>query len=965
VVGEEQEPDESGTGPATPGSAHGLRGRARELAVIGAGLERMRAGLGMVLVIEGAPGMGKSLLIGEAAGMATRGSISVGRGGGDPADRIVQLAPLMEALFHGPVPVLHRSDLTDVHSPPEQRFWLLEQIEELLERASIHRPVLICLDDLQWADAGTLAVLRALPARLSSLPVGWILAARPAAGSPQLHGVLDHLRAAGAATISLGPLDGDAVAEVIADTVAAQPDDRLLALAATVEGNPFLLAELLRGLIDEDLVRIREGTALLVEARLPNTISQSMQRRLRRTSEEARRTAVVAASLARRFTLEQLAAMLDRAPAALLAALEELVHAGVLQGRDGGLAFVHDLTREAARASVPASARRALDRQAATVLLERGACAAEVAMQLAASAEPDDEVAITTMLAAAEAVAATDPGVAADLGVRALELAADNHSLRGRLVAGTAVWLHAAARPEDAKAFADTALRHVLPPVAEAQVRLSISGMFALSPDLRAAANREALALPGLPGDLRGRHLANLLHNLVTAGRMVEAADLLDQVRCAVRESDDVRSRFTLDLAESGLEYAAGRYARALELVTACLRARAEAGDGTRAHLGRQWRADILATLDRLEEARALSVENVAAAQRHHQGWAVRAHEIGLARRLLQLGALSDAAAILQGRFTVEVAHEVVSVQDAAAVGALARIAIHTGDADASRTAGVIARVMLDQSAPSVRRHAAWALAGLEMAAGRPAAAHRWLCALGHAERTSIIPLFPLDVGDQARLVHIALAAGDHDLAAQSCTEALRRSQLNPGVQSLAAAAAHAGGVLAADLAALSTAVELYEHGGRPLVLAAALEDLGAVALADGDTGRGVDAFGRALVLVAAVGAVADAARLRGRLRALGVRRRLVAAARPATGWAGLSDSEAGVGRLVVQGLTNRQVASQLFVSQHTVDAHLRKVFAKLGVRSRLELTRLVDARELAADVAPPIPAAGSPPESG
>jgi len=62
------------------------------------------------------------------------------------------------------------------------------------------------------------------------------------------------------------------------------------------------------------------------------------------------------------------------------------------------------------------------------------------------------------------------------------------------MVAETALWLHAAARRgEEAKAFADTALRDVLPAAQEAEVRLSIAGMFAISPDVRAETGRQAL----------------------------------------------------------------------------------------------------------------------------------------------------------------------------------------------------------------------------------------------------------------------------------------------------------------------------------------------------------------------------------------------------------------------------------------------------------------------------------------
>ncbi|MFY9887425.1 MAG: helix-turn-helix transcriptional regulator, partial [Streptosporangiaceae bacterium] len=92
--------------------------------------------------------------------------------------------------------------------------------------------------------------------------------------------------------------------------------------------------------------------------------------------------------------------------------------------------------------------------------------------------------------------------------------------------------------------------------------------------------------------------------------------------------------------------------------------------------------------------------------------------------------------------------------------------------------------------------------------------------------------------------------------------------------------------------------------------------------------------------------ASADSGRVRGLLRALGVRRRLVAERHPGIGWAALTDSELAVARLVVEGLTNREVAERLFVSHHTVSAHLRHVFAKVSVNSRVELARVASLHE-------------------
>jgi DNA-binding CsgD family transcriptional regulator len=311
------------------------------------------------------------------------------------------------------------------------------------------------------------------------------------------------------------------------------------------------------------------------------------------------------------------------------------------------------------------------------------------------------------------------------------------------------------------------------------------------------------------------------------------------------------------------------------------------------------------------------------------------------------MGRLPDAAAALDARVTTpDVARQIGSVLDAVGVVALGRVALHTGDQPLTRRAKEIAQVMLDEGAPSVRRHAAWLLALLAMAEGDAARAHRWLCALGEDERTSIVPLFPMDVADEARLVHIALAVQDHELGVAAGAAAQLRARLNPSTRSIAAATAHASGLLKHSRQDLAEAVELYDGGPRPLALALALEDFGDASVESGATQEGLDAYGRALELYARTGAAWDAGRIRGRLRALGVRRRLVSAPRPERGWAAMTDSELAVARLVADGLSNREVAERLFVSPHTVNSHLRHVFGKLDVNSRVELTRLADLHE-------------------
>jgi DNA-binding CsgD family transcriptional regulator/DNA-binding Lrp family transcriptional regulator len=921
-----------------------IRGRDPELAVLGDLFDRVRSGSGAVLLIVGAAGMGKSRLIAEGVRMAERLSLPAGIGVAEPSESVAELAPLLRALFDGPEPLLDRAGLRSLDMAPEQRYWRLQELQSQLERAAMDSPLLIFLDDVQWVDSGSAAALRVLAPRLASLPIGWVVAMRPDQGPGHVRSAIEYLADEGAERLVLEPLQQAAVAQIASDAMRAEPDETLLRMACEAGGNPFLLVELLEGLRQEDLVRVDSGLATLTAYKIPDRVSASMRERLDRLPEPTRQAATVAGSLARTLSASDLAEMLGVPAASLLTSVEELIEAGIVRERGEQLGFQHDLIREAVRHACAPSVRRALDRQAADVMLARGALPVEVAIQLAASAEPGDGVAITTLLAAAEALATTDPGASADLSRRALELAPDRHPLRGPLVVQAAMSLHAAGRIEEAKAFADDAMRQVLPVAQEAEVRLGIAGMWLVSPDVRVHASREALKLPGLAEHLRLAHLAKLAYNLVVAaGRTDEAQAVLSQAVAAGGRLDRA-ARFPLALSEGGLHYLHGDFARALELFETILRDEFADPHGLDEFLTRLWRSQVLLALDREEDALEAIDGLIAESLKRGFDWFLHVAEITRGQMLLQLGRLEDASVQLNGRFDPR-GPPVVTVMDASGVVALGQLALHTGDGQQVRHSTEIAKTMLNESTPGVRRHAAWLLSLQATADGDPQQAHQWLRAMGESERKHVLQRLWPDMADEPQIVRIALATGDRELAESAVADAIQRAELSPDVPSLNAIAAHATGLLNGDTDTLSEAVTLFERSPRSLALAAAYEDLGLAHQRQGTSGSAIAALSQALVLFVRAGATRDAARLRSRLRELGVRRRVTTADKPITGRAAMTKSELAVAQLAADGLTNREIGERLFISPHTVNTHLRQVFAKLEVNSRVDLARLTTER--------------------
>ena len=909
-----------------------MRGRAAEQKIVRGLLRRTQQGRGGVVLVEGEPGMGKSLLLREATDEAAGHGFSLAAGAADQLSQAIPFFPLRAALPE-PFAKLTARGHHDLRDAPA---WWISQIRAHLEQRAAANPVLVCLDDLQWAGPATLAALRTLPPELKRHPVAWILA-RCSTAQHDTEYLFSLLEADGAARIGLSPLGDDAVACLLADAFGT-PDQSLLALAAGAAGNPSLLAELVRGLADDNAVAVADGRAVLVSARLPERMRRLAQRRLDGLSQRARHLLVTAAVLGPSFRLEDAAEMLGETPAALLPTVEEAMGAGIMAAADHAFSFRHQLLGRAVGDMIPRPARKALHRQYAQILLGRGEPAALAAGHLLAAAHPGDPASLADLDTAAAQTLRSAPQTAADLALRALELTppADPGALSRAVAAAEA--LTAAGRLDLAARTARHTLAKPLPPVTEARLRCALSSVLCARGQARdaAAEARMALAQPQLPQDLRDQAMAAYLQAL--AGLHDELAGPVAGTILADPDQHDGHAVVAALIARAVISWDNGQVSEGLELLRDAARHGTGISPDARDVQPLLSLAAALVDLRQLDEAE--EIMHAADSQALHGIPAQAALSILRARIHLAAGRLPDAAAAGQAALATA---ETLGAHGYAAAAhcVLGVIALRRGDiAAAAQHIAYRTEAMPHFPGLYVRTETTLAQAQISEARDGPAAAIgqiRQVCAGLPGPRGLLLG----EPATAAWLARTALAAGEDELAAIVARTAEALASDNPGYPAITAAAVHSLGLAGQDPGRLGEAAA--EHPD-PWAKASAAEDLGVLHARRADQDHAIRHLTQAIHGYQLTGATADAARVRRRLRKLGVRRRhwTPAARRPVTGWESLTETERTVSELVAQGLNNRQVAGRMYVSVNTVAFYLRQIFRKLSIGSRVELARIV-----------------------
>jgi DNA-binding CsgD family transcriptional regulator len=904
--------------------------------VIGASVTALVGGRGGVLVIEGPPGIGKSRLLTEVMALADKSGVRTLFGEAFEYQQTVPFFSLFMATLRADPPVGDADALRRLGGSADLRYWVVSDLADAIHAAAAQTPLAIVLEDIHWADNGTLMALRSLASPRPDVAVLWVLTARTGAGGPLLQESLSVLQRADAVFVRVAAMSASAVADMVQDTVRANADESLLNLAAKAHGNPFLVRELVGGLGEEGRLNVSGGHAVATGHALPRRLGAGMQQRLDQLSSGAGEVVRVAAVLPDRFSAGLLAAMLERQPSSLMSALDEAVRADLLVEDDEQLRFRHDLLREATRQSLPQSVRRAMERQSASIMLRMGAAPAEVATQLARSAEPGDREAISALRQAAQSVGQTDASAAADLSQRALELLAAHDADHGLLVAETVGLLNRASRYHEAEELAIAALSEAASPEEEAEIRLRLPTLNKHSTQRRVEENRRALQLLDISEVTRARHLAWLAYNLMIHDQGGGRRAAADVAAAAAASTGDLEARIladvTLAVLDGGEGYA-GRSVRRLEELCALART----SEATAAHdLAANHYAILLAVVGRLDDAAAQVADGTEQARRERNAMALDMWATIDGVVHLTAGRLSAARGATESLPRPE--RTGVSEPDMIRIVILAEVAVRTDDRNLLQQMVNDARDAYPTGSSVVRRGTAHVLALAAWQRDDVHDAMRWLSG------TTLFgsPLWP-QVLDQVILgARVASAAGDAGLRARvlQATDLLER--VRPAIPLLTGVAGYARGILERDVPALVAAAELFHSSPRPLLYAAAAEDAGAELARTDHPDNAVDQLNAAFDTYMEHEAVADARRVGRALRRLGVERRIVTQPRAKTGWDSLTDSELTVVNLIAQGATNQSVATQLHLSLHTVKTHVHNAFAKLGINSRAQLAQLM-----------------------
>jgi len=853
----------------------------------------------------------------------------------------------------------------------------VEGILATVDRLCAVSPVVLVAEDLQWADEASVLAWYRLSRAVGQLPLLLACSLRPGTGRDDLARLRRGLTRDGT-VIELGPLAEPEMGVLVGHIVGGRPGPRLTDLVGRAGGNPLYARELADGLMRQGQIRVEAGAADLTGelaagesalARVPESLAGAIAGRLAHLAEDVVTVLRWAAVLGHEFSVTDLQVVTGRPAGDLADIIASAQVAGVVADAGPRLAFRHGLIRQALYEQMPAGLRAAMHRQVAQALATAGTAPERVAAQLvfttALDAGTDDAAAkadATTPQAGANGLAqpvaralppwALDwlarvsptliyraPQVAADLLQQVLAQIADDDPRSEQFEASLLTALFLLGRDSEVE---QTGLR-LLDKAGGPDRAAEMTWLLACAM-IRAGRAAEAGAVladiqarPGISAALVARLHALHGHVLAVLGRIDRAAE-----------------EASAALANPGGDPVAPGYAHYILSSVAYMR---RDGNARLAHIDQglaaladhsqftdlrllllAQRTNVLADLDRPEEALLSGKQAVVLAD------PVGAQRVFWTRTMLAInyytgGLWDDALAEVEPALGEYSGYIAIYARALAAL-----IAGHRGD----RATAAEHLSMVPGTKEWAMRAGPQSLHGpllaRAVAAEQHSGAEGAVAILAQCLEPILAEIMPTRHVLLPDLTRLALVIGNAAMAEAAADAARLEAQREPLAWKLAAAD-HCRGLLHGDPGAVLAAADYGKVAGRPLEYGQALENAAVIAAAAGDAALARQRVADAVRQYAALGARWDISRAEKRLRAHGIRPHRTYRERPATGWAALTPTEQHIADLVVQGLSNPDIAAELFLSRNTVQTHVSHILAKIGIRSRADIIRQAPGR--------------------